>query len=155
MVQQTLTSGAIVRHLPALIVREEDLWIVSSCPKTLGDGQYRCHLDQVLKAVAESVATAINSSKHHYQAKSIMFLRAGEKPYPQPRAKSGLLSTATEWQLEVDLSKQLKFQGHITLTWLRPGMIIVSEFTNQLIMLELMVPWETRIGEADERKCTK
>lgn len=34
-------------------------------------------------------------------------------------------------------------------------MIIVSEFTKQLIMLELTVPWEKRMDEANERKRTK
>lgn len=37
--------------------------ILSSCPKALGDGRYRWRHDQVLKAVAESINTAINQNK--------------------------------------------------------------------------------------------
>jgi len=40
----------------------------------------------------------------------IAFVRAGEKPTPAARAtSSGLLSTEQDWELKVDLGKQLKF----------------------------------------------
>lgn len=78
--------------------------LLSSCPKALGEGRYRWRHDQVLKAIADSLATAINTIKGHHKPKTIiMFHRAGEKPNTQPRAKSGLLTSATDWQLEVDL----------------------------------------------------
>ncbi|XDV13785.1 hypothetical protein PO909_002121 [Leuciscus waleckii] len=91
--------------------------LLSSCPKALGDGRYRWRHDQVLKAVAESIATAINTIKGHHNPRSIKFLRAGEKALPQPRAK--------------------------------------SDSTKQLILLELTVPWEERMDEANERKRAK
>lgn len=87
--------------------------LLSSCPKDLGDGCYRWHHNQVLKTVAESIATAINTNKGHHKPKIITFLSAGEKPYEQPRARSGLLTTATDWKLEVYLNKQLKFIARI------------------------------------------
>ena len=129
--------------------------LLSSCPKALGDGRYRWRHDQVLRAVADSIATAINTSKGHYKPKTIAFHRAGEKPNIQARAKSGLLTSANDWQLEVDLGKQLKFPSRITSTRLRPDMIIVSDSTKQLIILELTVPWEERMDEANERKRSK
>lgn len=81
----------------------------------------------MLRAVADSLATAISTNKCHHKPKTIMFLRAGEKPNTPSRAKSGLLTFATDWQLEVDLGKQLKFPSR------------------QLIMLELTVPLEERM----------
>lgn len=38
--------------------------MLSSCPKALAEGRYRWRHDQVLKAVAETVASAITTSKH-------------------------------------------------------------------------------------------
>ncbi len=38
---------------------------------------------------------------------------------------------------------------------LRPDMIIVSDSTKQLILLELTAPWEERMDEANERKRAK
>ncbi|XP_025752887.1 kinesin-like protein KIF2A [Oreochromis niloticus] len=58
----------------------------------------------------------------------------------------------SDWQLQADLGKQLKFPQNIAKTSLRPDTIIISEASKQLIMLELTVPWEERIEEANERK---
>ncbi|XP_062272394.1 LOW QUALITY PROTEIN: uncharacterized protein LOC133978067 [Scomber scombrus] len=130
--------------------------LLSSCPKALADGRYRWRHDQVLKAVAESVASAISTSKHHQAPKrAIPFVKAGEKPNARPQTTTGLLHTASDWQLQVDLGKQLKFPAHIAATSLRPDMIITSEASRHLIMLELTVPWEERIEEANERKRAK
>lgn len=54
-VQQTFTSGAKVRHLPALVVLEEDPWNTS-----LAAAQKPLEMGAI--AVAESVATAINTN---------------------------------------------------------------------------------------------
>lgn len=129
--------------------------LLSSCPKALGEGRYRWRHDQVLKAVADSIATAISTTKSRGRVQTINFHKAGEKPEKQPRVRLGLLTTAADWQLQVDLGKQLKFPAKITSTRLRPDMIIMSESTKQLIMLELTVPWEERMEEANERKRAK
>nr|XP_061817543.1 uncharacterized protein LOC133607102 [Nerophis lumbriciformis] len=130
--------------------------LLSSCPKSLADGRYRWHHDQVLKAVAESIASAISSSKqHHAPKKAISFIKAGERPRARPKTITGLLHTAPDWQLHVDLGKQLRFPQHIVKTSLRPDMIIISEASKHLIMLELTVPWEERIEEANEKKRAK
>ncbi len=125
----------------------------SSCPKALADGRYCWRHDQVLRAVADSIATAINTIKGHHKPKTIMFHRTGEKPNIQPQAKSGLLTSATDWRLEVDLGKQLKFPARITPTRLRPDMIIVSDSTKQLIILELTVPWRAHGRGQREEAC--
>ena len=128
--------------------------ILSSCPKALADGRYRWRHDQVLKAVAEIVASAITTSKQR-RPKSINFVKAGEKRTPQSRTTTGLLASAADWQLKVDLGKQLRFPEHIASTRLRPDMVIFSNSTKQVIMMELTVPWEERMDEAQERKRAK
>jgi len=57
--------------------------------------------------------------------------------------------------MTVDLERQLKNPAHIIQTSLRPDTILVSEATRQLVLLELTVPWEERMGEAQERKRAK
>ncbi|KAJ8008616.1 hypothetical protein DPEC_G00106730 [Dallia pectoralis] len=57
--------------------------------------------------------------------------------------------------MEVDLGKQLKFPGTAATTSLRPDMLLISETSKQIILLELTVPWEDRIEEANERKGAK
>uniref|UniRef100_A0A3B3RKF3 Uncharacterized protein n=1 Tax=Paramormyrops kingsleyae TaxID=1676925 RepID=A0A3B3RKF3_9TELE len=91
--------------------------ILSCCPKALGEGRYRwCH-DQVLRALADTVSVAITSNK------------AGEKAQQQPSSSRGLLSTACDWKLQVDLGRQLKFPEHISATSLCPDMVLTSEST--------------------------
>ncbi|XP_064193957.1 uncharacterized protein LOC135256013 [Anguilla rostrata] len=60
-----------------------------------------------------------------------------------------------DWQLLVDLERQLKFPNHIAGTTLRPDIVLVSESTKQAVLLELTVPWEDRLEEAVERKLSK
>ncbi|XP_056906313.1 uncharacterized protein LOC130535346 [Takifugu flavidus] len=130
--------------------------LLSRCPKSLADGRYRWRHDHVLKAVAESIALAISTTKHHHALKkAISFIKAGERPRAGPQITTGLLHTAPDWQLHVDLGKQLIFPQHIVTTSLRPDMIIISEASKYLIMLDLTVPWEEQIEEANKRKRAK
>ncbi len=95
--------GEKVGHLPAIVVWE-DLWSTSSAAaqKLLEMGTIDGAITKCLRHL--SVVTAINTSKCHHQPKTITFLRAGQKT--KPRAKSGLLTIATDWLLKVDLVKQ-------------------------------------------------
>nr|AAN12398.1 polyprotein [Tetraodon nigroviridis] len=130
--------------------------ILSSCPKALGEGRYRWRHDQVLKAIAESISSAMEYSKRlPLPGRGVRFVRAGEQPPPQPRAQPGLLATARDWQLRVDLGKQLKFPENIVETNLRPDIVLHSQSSKQVILLELTVPWEERMEEAYERKAGK
>ena len=53
--------------------------------------------------------------------------------------------------MTVDLERQLRIPPHIIQTSLRPDVILVSEATKQLCLLELTVPWEERMEEEHER----
>ncbi len=56
----------------------------------------------------------------------------------------GLLST-TRKVMTVDLEMQLKTPPYVIQSFLRPDIILVSETTRQLTLLELTVPWEERM----------
>ncbi|XP_073720025.1 uncharacterized protein [Misgurnus anguillicaudatus] len=130
--------------------------ILSCCPRALGEGRYRWRHDQVLKTIAESIQATINNrGKSKHSKLTISFIRAGEKPERSARVTSGLLNTAQDWQMKVDLCKQLKFPQHVVNTSLRPDIVLVSEATKNLVMLELTVPWEDQMEEAFERKRAK
>ncbi|XP_049442747.1 protein starmaker-like [Epinephelus fuscoguttatus] len=60
-----------------------------------------------------------------------------------------------DWELKVDLGRQLKFPETVTITSLRPDLVLISEASEQVILLELTVPWEDCIEEASERKRAK
>ena len=130
--------------------------ILSSCPKALGDGRYRWRHDLVLKVIADTVGEAIqNSIKLRPPPNQIRFVRAGEKLGKARQSTRGLLASARDWNLQVDLGRRLKFPEKITITSLRPDMVLSSESTKQVVLLELTVPWEDRIEEAYARKKAK
>ncbi|XP_039504261.1 uncharacterized protein LOC120460516 [Pimephales promelas] len=130
--------------------------ILSCCPKALGDGRYRWRHDQILKAVADAICIGINISKQHHPTKSaIAFVRAGEKPQPPRKTQGGVLAKARDWHLLVDLGTQLRFPDTIAVTTLRPDMVLMSAASKQVVLLELTVPWEERMEEAQERKRAK
>ncbi len=116
--------------------------ILSCYAKALGEGRCRWRHDQVLKAIAERVEWA-NHSRPSKQA--ITFIRTGEQPRLAAKTSAGILATASDWQLLVDLEQQLKFPNHIVTTTLRPDVVLLSESTKQVVLLELTVPWEDRL----------
>lgn len=62
---------------------------------------------------------------------------------------------AQDWKLKVDRGKQLKFPENVATSMLRPDMLLISEASKQIILLELTVPWEDSVEEANERKVEK
>ncbi|XP_028310814.1 uncharacterized protein LOC114468234 [Gouania willdenowi] len=127
--------------------------ILSCCTRALGDGRYHWRHDQVLKTISEVISEGIVYAKR--ARPSIAFVRAGEQPTPARRTSAGILTSAKDWQLLVDLEHQLKFPGHIAVTTLRPDIVLVSEASKQIVLLELTIPCEDRLEEAFERKLSK
>lgn len=108
---------------------------------------------QVLKSIAEAIKGIKGRRYTQTTAKAIHCVKEGQRPEKTPKnCSAGLLSAARDWVMTVDLEKQLKIPPHITQCRLRPDIILVSEATKQLFLLELTVPWEERMEEAQERK---
>ena len=68
--------------------------------------------------------------------------------------KSGILDQAKDWQLEVDLDRQLRFP-EIVQTNLKPDIVLWSAAMKKIIIIELTIPWEERCGEANKQKKAK
>jgi len=107
--------------------------------RALGQGRYHWHNIQVLKAIADTICSGISHCKRLRPVKkTIAFIRAGAKPTPAARAtSSGLIAAAQDWELKVDLGKQLKFPENAAATTLGPDMVPISEASMQIILLEL------------------
>ena len=128
--------------------------ILSCHPRALEEGRYHWRHDQVLQVIAEATSSGISTSKQPTR-QSIAFVRAGEKPQQLRSQTGGLLATARNRKLKVDLGRQLKFPENIAVNTLRPDMVLVSEATRQVVVLELTVPGEDQMEEASERKRAK
>jgi len=131
--------------------------ILSTCNVALTEGRYRWRHDKILN----EIGLLLNSEKERLKgvkAKGptfINFVTKGAAATREARQPTGVLPTSNDWDLKVDLGKQLRFPPEIVETSLRPDIILVSKNSKQVIMIELTVPWEDRILEANERKREK
>lgn len=131
--------------------------ILSSCRASLTEGRFRWRHDQVLARLADGLEKERKRKGTKAQDKGprfIGFLRPGEKAGKQDRC-AGILGTAKDWEMRVDLGRQLKFPEEIAITSLRPDIVLWSQTTKQVALIELTVPWEERVEEAHERKLGK
>lgn len=103
--------------------------VLSSCPKAPSQGRYTwCH-NQVLKPIVEAIRKGISSYSRVYNITSaIAFVKAGaQQKAGHKKALARTLAMAQDWQLSLDLERQLKVSQHIASTTLRPDILLVSE----------------------------
>ena len=74
-------------------------------------GRYIWHHNQVLKSIAEAISKGISTCSHVRNTTcAITFVKAGEQPRAgQKKGALGILAIAQDWQLDVDLERQLRF----------------------------------------------
>ena len=128
--------------------------VLSACKSALADGRYRWRHDKVLAELAKCLDEAKGKQPLKQRLTFINFVRPGASAVGGSSA-NGVFSTASDWELMVDLQQRLKFPAEIGETSLRPDIVIWSKKTKQVILVELTVPWEERMEDAHERKKAK
>ena len=90
---------------------------------------------------------AENVSPIHLKDMFITFVKEGKQPRGRRAAlRSGVLLTANDWTLIYDSPEgPLVFPDHIIQTSLCPDVVIYSNTTKQVFMLELTIPMEDNI----------
>ncbi|XP_061185889.1 uncharacterized protein LOC133193994 [Saccostrea echinata] len=130
--------------------------ILSACSQALKDGRYTWRHDKVLASIADTLEKSIKKPRKNREGlRFVNFVKEGEKGHKVSVEGSGLLGTATDWQMREDLKKRLEFPPEITATNKRPDIVIWSVATKQTILMELKLPWEGRMEDAYERKNLK
>ena len=111
--------------------------------------------NEILKEIAASIDTARREKRN--PAKKQVFIKfvTGGQVANKTKGVVGILTTANDWLMSADVGAKLDFPREICTTNLRPDIIIWSKQTKQVLLVELTVPWESRIEEAHERKLTK
>ena len=132
--------------------------ILSGCKVALSQGRYTWRHNKVLKEVANSISTRMkeNVKQEIKPRKTMAFIKEGEKSNQNPRNTiDSYFDSAKDWTLSVDLERQLKIPIEVTITNLRPDIIVFSKKTKQLGVVELTVPSEDRIEISGELKRAK
>ena len=127
--------------------------ILNGCSMALKQGRYTWRHDSILLHLSgelHSFLQSVNSCSvpvTDIKDTFINFVREGDKPSKgQVVPKNGLLLTANDWILAYDSPQSpLVIPCHIAQTSFRPDIIIYSNNTKQIFILELTVPAEDNI----------
>ena len=74
---------------------------------------------------------------------------------PNKSSEQGLVSDAYDWECAVDLLEWKDYPEVIKMTGLRPDIVLHSQTAKEILLIELTVPYETRIEDAHVYKTGK
>lgn len=119
--------------------------ILNACKTSLTGGRYKWRHDRVLSVIAHHLALAVKTKrKSNNKLVTINFIKQGAT---SKVTETGLLHTATDWELLTDLKTQLKIPEQIAITRKRPDIVLWSKATKQVVFIELTIPWEEGVDE--------
>ena len=133
--------------------------VLSGCQVALGQGRYRYRHDSVLRVISHHLAGFVSSinrrGKKVCKVRPVKFVAEGTPPPTKVRQEQepvGLLTTADDWVFLADLDKRLVFPPNIVVTSLRPDIVIFSNRSSTVIMVELTCPSEENVERQHEIK---
>ena len=157
-----------VCNLPTLLLLNAHHVLVN-CDFALKNKRYTWRNDSVLKNIELSIAclvadfnqkqptTLVKATRKAFEAG---FVRKGEKKNrgnkPPERLTPSVLACANDWKIRVDFdAKQVEFPPTILATSLRPDIVLWSEMSRVVVLIELTCPAEEGMAAAQLRKETK
>lgn len=133
--------------------------VLSSCRTAFGQGRFTWRHNRVLNELAATVDRArMRANNNVHATKSITyFLRSGQTSRSKQTGVSltTILDAANDWEMAVDLPGQGSYPECIRISKMRPDIVIYSTTAAQLILVELTVPWESRLEEQHTFKLEK
>ena len=131
--------------------------ILSGCRVALTEGKYKWRHDQVLREIAQIVEErrSKNAAPRDKGGGKIDFIKPGEKRRATQRPLTSYLDGAGDWSMQVDLDGKLRVPERVAETNLRPDMILLSQSSRRMGIVELTVPSEERIEVSGELKREK
>ena len=127
--------------------------VLSSCKIALSQGRYTWRHNRVLQELAAIISSAKGETTLPNTNALIFTTEGGAKswhgrPVRTTNQIKCLLDGCDDWDVSADLSGWESHPSIIKETRLRPDIVIHSASTQQLIMVELTVPYENRMEEA-------
>eukprot|EP00064_Thunnus_orientalis_P002837 superscaffoldBa00000219_g2845 len=99
---------------------------------------------------------AANNNQPTTKTHPIQFVRPGESMGDTSSQSSPrCLSPGKDWQIMVNIGKQLHLSPEITTTPLWPDIVLWSTAAKNALLIELTIPWEEGMQAANERKRAK
>ncbi|GFR82829.1 reverse transcriptase [Elysia marginata] len=133
--------------------------VLSSCKVALSQGRYTWRHNRVLQELASVISTAKGQSNP--PSPNLLYTTEGGarkwcgRSNTASNQRKGLLDGCDDWEVSADLPEWDKHPEVIRRTTLRPDIVIHSPSTQQVIMVELTVPYESRMEQAHNYKKEK
>ena len=134
--------------------------ILAGCRIALEQGRISYRHDSILKVIEDSLKTKASTVKKICPLKTglepVSFIKKGQRTRKDREVKTGLLDTATDLVVQIDLRQKVShFPPHITTTSDRPYLVLYSNITKVVIMIELTSPVEDNLEKWRVVKSTK
>ncbi|CAJ1066394.1 hypothetical protein F2P79_020824%2C partial [Xyrichtys novacula] len=132
--------------------------ILSGCEIALSQGCYRWRHNRVLRKLAEVLEGCRQRSKESPPAENhnhINFVTESWGKDVRPGKIPKPFSPDQEWDMRVDLDRQLHVPVEITTTSFRPDIVVGLTKAKSVLLIELKIPAEEGIEAAYERKKAK
>ena len=158
--QRQIWYGGERNRTPLCQGRQTTGHVLSSCKIALSQGRYTWRHNRVLQELAAIISTAEGETTLPNTNLLIFTTQGGTKswhgrPVRTTNQIKCLLDDCDDWDVSADLPERDSHPSIIKETRLRPDIVIHSASVQQLIMVELTVPYENRMEEAHISKKEK
>ena len=130
--------------------------ILGACRLALSQGRYTYRHDKVLREFIKAIKSFLSSYKPSKSStlKFIKFVKEGQKSKSR-KGFSGILHSAADWNLRFDLDEPLVIPSFLSVSSLRPDILLFSCSTRMVIIIELTCPCEENMSQWHEEKSQK
>ena len=133
--------------------------VLSSCKIALANGRYTWRHNKVLTELARSIKEQMQPET---KDSALTFVTEGKKKkwvaskkMPEISVGRNLIGTSEEWSMSADLPEWQSYPEFIKKTGQRPDIVLWSESGAWVSLVELSVPYESRLNEQHEYKLRK
>ncbi|GFO38856.1 polyprotein [Plakobranchus ocellatus] len=133
--------------------RQTTEYVLSSCKVALSQGRYTWRHDRVLQELTSVISTAEGEIHPSSTSSTVFTTEGGVKKWhggaiTKTTHRKGLLDGCDDWVVLADLPEWERHPDVIRKTALRPDILIHSASTEQIIIVELTVLYDSRMEEA-------
>ena len=131
--------------------------VLSSCKVALGQGRYTWRHNRVLESILVTLEEHVGRAKKTPPRSTIAFIKEGEKApkAAETKNKRNFFDGSLDWRIACDLKGEGKYPSLVMKSGMRPDLVITSQESRRMLIVELTVPFESRICHQHEYKIAK
>ena len=131
--------------------------VLGACQISLSQGRFTFRHDSVLKCLVDALNTFIKELPKLpvKRVNKVSFVKAGSCKTRTKSKPTGILHLSNDWKMVADLSDSYMFPCHIAVSALRPDIVIYSNTSKRVIIVELTCPCEENMESWHSTKLLK